>query len=185
MAAGTETTEDRLRGQLEELRGAYDEAVVAPRTLRRGETTALLVFEVGSAAFAVPADRLVEVVRAEGMVSVPCSPPQIAGALTHRQEVVSVLDLRRLLEIPDRTDAKPGWVLVLRPKSTQCAVLADSVVGVRRVNLTRLFRDAQDRGDTPIIADSVTIDGQPVAIVDTESLASGAVTTGQRGTSTT
>ena len=185
MAAGTETTEDRLRGQLEELRGSYDEAVVAPRSSRRGGMTSILVFEVGSASFAVRADSLMEVVHAEGMVAVPCPSPQIAGALTHRQEVVSVLDLRRILEIPDRSDAKPRWILVLRPSSTQCAILADSVVGIRRVNLACIPQATESHDDTLVIADSVTIDGQPVAIVETESLAAGDLTTGQRDASTT
>lgn len=185
MVVEAEGIESRLLGQLEDLRGSYDQAILAPRTARRADTIALLLFEIGSAAFAVPANCLVEVVRAEGIVSVPCAPSHIAGAITHRQEVVSVLDLRRLLKIPDPTNAKPGWILVLRPRSTQCAILADSVIGIRRVNLTRLPQATESRHDTPIIADSVTIDGQPVAIVDTESLASGTFTTGQRGASTT
>ncbi len=185
MPAGTETTEDRLRGQLEALRNSYDQAVIAPRAVRRSETTELLVFEIGSAAFAVPVGRLVEAVRAEGMVAVPCSPPQIAGALTHRQEVVSVLDMRRLLGIPAATDAKPGWALVLRPNSSQQAILADSVVGIRRVNLARLPPVSAEDGDTRIIAESVMLDGRPVAIVNTECPAFGAVTTGKPGASMT
>ena len=172
MVAGTETTEDRLRGQLEELRGSYDEAVVAPRTLRRGETTALLVFEVGSATFAVRAEHLVEVVRAEGMVAVPCSPPQIAGALTHRQETVSVLDLRRLLEIPDRTDAEPGWVLVLRPRSEQRALLVGSVIGLRRLHPDELDIASSGEEGASCIAGSLVVDGRSVALLNVEALSS-------------
>ncbi len=177
MAGSTEGIERRLRGQLGELRESYDQDLIEPKTARRAEVTPLLVFEVGSAAFAVRADRLVEVTRPEGMVAAPCSPPHVAGAITHRQEVVSVLDLRKLLGIPDRSSRKDEWVLVLRPRSSQSAILADAMVGVRTVD-PKQFDGAMERADgTSILVGNIVIDDRPVAIVDIDTLTSEATAT--------
>ncbi len=179
MAAAIGAREDILRGQPEELRRSGDDTIVASSNLQRRDTRTLLVFEVGSAAFALSTQHLSEVVCAKGMVAVPCSPPQIAGAIAHRREVVSALDLGRVLQMPGRNDAKPRFAIVLRPGAPQCAILADCVVGIRRVSATRLPGVEVRWIGSTIVTGKVTIDGRTVAIVDTESQAFAAAPIGR------
>lgn len=162
----------RLCDQLAELRGAYDQAVIAPRRLRSRATSMLLVFEVESAAFAVRADHLAEVVRGEGMVTVPDSPAGIAGALTFRQEVISVLDLRRLLKFPDQGHSRSEWVLVLRSQRMQTALLADSIIGVWKIETGKLDEQGEDVDCVAIIARTLVVENRSVAILNVEALTS-------------
>jgi chemotaxis signal transduction protein len=172
MVVTTKEIEDRLREQLNELRNSYRQAVIESRWARRVRTRTILVFEVASAAFAVPAENLLEVVSAKGLVAVPCGPKHIAGAITHRQELVCVLDLKTLLDMPDADVANNRRILVLRPASNQWALLAESVIGIHKINPARLNASTAHEQNNSIISDNIVIDGRPVAMLDIEALAS-------------
>jgi len=165
----------RLCDQLTELRDSCDLAVIRPKQLRRMETSTLLVFEVGTAAFGVQAEHLAEVVRCEGLVSVPSAPSGIAGALNFRQEVVSVLDLRRLLKFQNQETSRPDWVLVLRSKGLQTALLADSVIGVWKIEADSPYDpydNTKDVDRSAIIERTLVVENRSVAILNVEALTS-------------
>lgn len=166
--------EGRLRDQLNELRNSYTQSVIESRWRHRVRTRNVLVFKVVSAAFVVPTDNLLEVVSAKKMVAVPCGGGHIAGAIAHRQELVCVLDLKTLLQMPN-TEAEiteNQWILVLRPASNQWALMADSLIGIRKVNPARLGFARADEQTSSIIKGNIVIDGHSVAILDIETLAS-------------
>lgn len=170
MAIATEKIEYHLRERLGALRASYEQALIAPRSVRQDTAEALFAFEVGTAALAVPTSHLVAVIRADGMVAVPCSPPHIAGALAHGQEVLSVLSLSTLLKVADHGDAKDKWVLVLRPRSRQWALSVDSVIGVRKLDPGSLGAASERDGGTSFLMGNMVIDDRSVAILDIEAL---------------
>lgn len=132
----------------------------------------MLVFEVGSAAFGIKVDSLVQVLPAKAMVGVPCASPYVTGAIAYQQEAVSVLNLKALLEMSAAEDGGNEWVLVLRPRSSQWALAADSVHGVHKVDSTHMHLMSRSEEDAAIVAGEVLLDGRSVAILDVGALLS-------------
>ena len=172
MATATEELEQRLRDQLTELRSSYEDTLIAPTTTRQATTSTLLVFEVGPAALAMSVGRLVEVIRPEGIVAVPCAPEHVAGAITHRQEIVTVLNMRSLLGISEGRRKEGQWALVVRPRSELRALLVDAVIGVHKVPRQSLDTASRGEGDASFIFGNAVVDGRSVALLNVENLSS-------------
>ncbi len=171
-ADATQKLDSRLKEQLDGLRTSYAEAVTAPKLTSQARLEALFVFEVGSAAFGIKVDRLMQVLPAKDVVAVPSAPPYVSGAIAFRQEAVSVLNLRALLQMPASEDGTGEWVLVLHPRSSQWALAADSTHGVHKVEAARLHRTSESEEGASIVVGEVLIDGRSVAILDVEALLS-------------
>jgi len=62
--------------------------------------TQLLSFEVGNNRFALPVDRVREVVRAAAIAALPKAPPIVEGIINFRGTLVPVLDIRQRFGLP-------------------------------------------------------------------------------------
>ena len=62
--------------------------------------TQLLSFEVGNNRFALPVDRVREVVRAVAIAALPKAPPIVEGIINFRGTLVPVLDIRQRFGLP-------------------------------------------------------------------------------------
>jgi chemotaxis signal transduction protein len=123
---------ERLGRQLRELRESYESALAAPRVHDRARGEPHALFEVAGSTFALRAAELGELRSAANMVRVPAAGAVIAGAIAHRQEIVQVIDLRALFELPER-GGPAGLVLVLRPLALRTGVLCERMLGLQRV----------------------------------------------------
>ena len=94
----------------------------------------LLVFGLDGTAYAVPVERVREIVRMKALTHVPRAPGWLLGVVALRGEVVEVVDLRRRLglgaSVPDRTNR----IIVLHGDADRVTgMLVDSVSEVFRV----------------------------------------------------
>lgn len=94
----------------------------------------LLVFGLDGTAYAVPVERVREIVRMKALTRIPRVPAWVLGVVTLRGEVVEVIDLRRRLGLgassPDRTHR----IIVLHGDADRVTgMLVDSVSEVYRV----------------------------------------------------
>jgi purine-binding chemotaxis protein CheW len=109
-------------------RGGDDEA---------GERADLTVFLLGSERFAFESSLIREVVACREYTPLPCVPPFIAGIMNLRGRILSLLDLRRLLELPGE-GMEEGMVLVLSHGGMEFGVLAARIEGNASIPLSRL-----------------------------------------------
>jgi purine-binding chemotaxis protein CheW len=83
--------------------------------------------------FGVDVQHVQEVVPYQEMTRVPLAPPTVRGLLNLRGQIVTGIDLRRRLELPDRTaDSRPMNV-VLRSEESAVSFLVDDVGEVLEV----------------------------------------------------
>lgn len=74
-------------------------------------------FQVGGRLFGVPVGRVQEVIRHQTMTRVPLASPEIGGLINLRGQIITTIDLRRRLKMPERGhDAKPTNVLISTPE---------------------------------------------------------------------
>lgn len=124
-------------------RGASAEETVAEREL--------LVLWLGEDPYALPVERVREIVRLRPITPVPRVPACVTGVLSLRGEIVQVIDLRQRLRLPPATgDATRRRIVVLNGEDGQMAgVLVDRVSEVLRL--------PEDALRPPTARDAVTV----------------------------
>lgn len=105
------------------------DADAAPIVLRE-----LLVLQLGESPYAIPVERVREIVRMRAMTPVPRVPAEIRGVITLRGEIVQVVDLRMRLGLPTPEDGRGTRIVVLHGDDNRVTgVLVDAVREVVRV----------------------------------------------------
>ena len=94
----------------------------------------LLAFGVGAESYAVPIERVREIVRMRPITAVPRVPPSLCGVVSLRGEIVQVVDLRRRLGLPAAEPTRDSRIVVLHAEDGRVAgLLVDAVTQVLRV----------------------------------------------------
>jgi purine-binding chemotaxis protein CheW len=77
--------------------------------------------------FGVDVQKVQEVVPYQEMTRVPLAPPTVRGLLNLRGQIVTGLDLRRRLELPDREADRLPMNVVLRGEDSPVSFLVDEI----------------------------------------------------------
>jgi purine-binding chemotaxis protein CheW len=98
----------------------------------------LLVLSLAGERYAVETAHVVEVTIPRELTPLPLVPDHLPGVVYHQGRIVPVFDLRRLLHL-----AGQGWkagdpVVVVAAEETVFALLADAVLGTRRLGAEEL-----------------------------------------------
>jgi len=94
----------------------------------------LLTFQVDGAPYALPVERVREIVRMRPITPVPRVPVEVRGVISLRGEIVQVVDLRMRLGLPAIEPLRSSRIVVVHGESGQVAgVLVDAVTAVLRV----------------------------------------------------
>ena len=109
----------------------------------------LLVVRLDGDPYAIPIERVREIVRWRAVTTVPRVPPEILGVISLRGEVVQVLDLRKRLGAP-AADAERATRVVLHGDDGETTGLrVDGVVEVLRIDESKVHPPAS--GDSPYV----------------------------------
>ncbi len=119
---------------------AGNEALEEARLLRE-----LLCFTVDGDPYAVPVERVREIVRLRTITPIPRVPTEILGVITLRGEVVQVLDLRLRLGVPAPPPTRTQRIVVLHGDEGEVTgLLVDTVSEVLRVDESAIQLPATD-----------------------------------------
>lgn len=109
-----------------------------PRDEHEHEGKRAVVFTLGGERFAFESAYLNEVCPATEIVPVPCTPAFVLGIVSLRGQMVSIIDLRKFFELPDRGISDMNKLMVLSSGMMRFGVLADTVEGVQLLNSDEL-----------------------------------------------
>jgi len=99
-----------------------------------------------------------EVEPLDNLTPLPCTPAFVLGIVNVRGEILSVIDLRKFFELPQKGLTDLNKVIVLESENMLFGILADAVAGVRRVPIADIqpslptltgVREAYLKGVTP------------------------------------
>jgi purine-binding chemotaxis protein CheW len=82
---------------------------------------------IGGQLFGLPIERVHDVFMPESITRVPLSNPQIAGVLNLRGRIVTSIDMRRRLHLPERTDGGHAMAVGIEHKGESYGLLIDNV----------------------------------------------------------
>ncbi|MCC6502994.1 MAG: chemotaxis protein CheW [Deltaproteobacteria bacterium] len=97
-----------------------------------------VVFTLGGERFAIESVYMAEVALSTEIVPVPCTPEFVLGIVRLRGDIISVIDLRKFFELPEKGLSDMTRLLVLSNGEMRFGVLADTVEGVEEIRMEEL-----------------------------------------------
>lgn len=98
----------------------------------------LMAFWVADEEYAIAIDEVQEIIKVPRITSVPRVDPTVLGIISIRGTIVPLLDLRRVLRMPESEYSPQTRVLVLKGDGEPVGLLVDSVTSVIRLEAARI-----------------------------------------------
>ncbi len=116
-----------LRNRARELATPLEEAM--PST----EMIELVVFTLAGERFGIELTHVLEVTSLRELIPVPCTPAFVLGMINYRGRILTVLDLRRLLNLPGEGLTEGSRVISVKAAGMTFGIVADTVAGTLSV----------------------------------------------------
>ena len=100
---------------------------------------ALIECRLGPERYALRLDQVRELATAERLVSIPCTPPHLAGMMNLRGTILPVLDLGPVLGLSPAPPEGGGIVVVVAWGASLCGLRFDATMGVRALDPDELL----------------------------------------------
>jgi purine-binding chemotaxis protein CheW len=88
--------------------------------------------------YAVESSFVREVHPLKDLTPVPCTPGYVRGIVNVRGQVLSIVDVKRFFDLPEKGLPDLNKVIILRSDSMEFGILADLIVGTRIVSMDEL-----------------------------------------------
>lgn len=105
-------------------RAAIDGAAMIPQSQ---SSVQMCTFFVDDLCFGIEVTRVQEVIRFLETTHVPLASDVIGGLINLRGQIVTAIDLRRMLSVPRRADEQPPMNIVVRNGAGVVSLLVDSI----------------------------------------------------------
>jgi purine-binding chemotaxis protein CheW len=69
---------------------------------------------------------------------IPCTPPFVLGIVNVRGQILSVIDIKKFFDLPEKGLADLNAVIILHSESMEFGILADVIMGVRNIVASEL-----------------------------------------------
>ena len=135
-------------------------------------TRQLVVFTLGSEEYALPIQRVHEIIRYTEPRSVAAGSGWVRGVISLRGKIVPVYDLVARLGLPTAEVAGSGKIVIVDTAADMAGVVVDDVEEVLTVDESQL--DAVPAAGSPSIEAIAKIDDRLVILLDPEGIFAGA-----------
>ena len=98
-----------------------------------GERIEVVEFLLAHERYALESQYVREVYPLENLTPLPCTPAFVLGIVNLRGEILSVIDIKKFFELPEKGLTDLNKVIVLQSGSMLFGVLADAILGVRSI----------------------------------------------------
>lgn len=85
----------------------------------------------------------------ESLTPLPCTPAFVLGIVNLRSEIISVLDIKKFFDLPEKGLTDLNKVIVLQSGHMLFGILADTIVGVRRIAVAEIQQTPTVRAGVP------------------------------------
>ncbi len=143
-----------------------------------GEFLEVVEFLVATERYGIESHHVREVYPVRDLTALPCVPPYVLGVINMRGRIVSVIDVKKLFELPDKGLTDLNKAIIVRLGEMELGILADAVVGMRRIAMQDLQPSLPTlteirveylrgvTGDRLVILDAEKILSDPKLVVD-------------------
>ena len=108
------------------------------RTEAEGERIEVVEFVLAEERYAVESQHVRDVYPLEHLTPLPCTPEFVIGIVNLRGEILSVIDIKKFFDLPEKGLTNLNKVIVLESGSMRFGILADSIVGVHNITVAEI-----------------------------------------------
>jgi purine-binding chemotaxis protein CheW len=103
-----------------------------------GETLEILGFSLAHERYGIETSFIREVYPLKEYTPLPCTPAFVFGLINVRGQVLSIIDMRKFFELPEKGISDLNKVIILHNESMEFGILADEIIGVKTIPLRQL-----------------------------------------------
>jgi purine-binding chemotaxis protein CheW len=108
---------------------------------RGQEVVEVIEFNLAHERYAMDVQYVREVYPLKDLTPVPCVPSFVLGIMSVRGQIISITDIRQFFDLPAKEITDQSKVLILRNDKMEMGILADSVVGERKIPVAEIQTD--------------------------------------------
>ncbi|HEY3243336.1 MAG TPA: chemotaxis protein CheW, partial [Phycisphaerae bacterium] len=98
-----------------------------------GDCLELVEFRLGPERYAVERRFVREVQPLKDLTPLPCTPAFVVGMVNVRGQILAVIDLKKIFDVPDTGMTDSHSIIILQVDDIELGILADTIDGVRCV----------------------------------------------------
>ena len=108
------------------------------KTEASAECLEVVEFLLAHETYAIESRHVREIFPLENLTPLPGTPVFVLGIINIRGEILSVIDIKKFFELPDKGLTDLNKVIVLQSETMRFGVLADAVLGVLRIPVAEI-----------------------------------------------
>ena len=105
---------------------------------RKEETRNIVIFKLSDEWYGLEASRIREVIEVKNITYLPSSPAHIMGIINLRGTIMSITDLKVLLNLPAQDITENTRYIIIENENVQTGLLADEVYKIMNVPLSKI-----------------------------------------------
>jgi purine-binding chemotaxis protein CheW len=98
-----------------------------------GESIEVVEFLLAYEKYGIESSYVREIYPLRELTPVPCTPPFVLGIINVRGEIVSVIDMKKFFDLPERGLTDMNKVIIVHDDKMEFGILADAILGVRSI----------------------------------------------------
>src|SRR5712692_1713421 len=102
------------------------------------ETMEIVEFLLAHEKYGIQSSYVREVCPLKELTPVPCTPPFVLGIVNVRGQVLSVIDIKKFFDLPEKGLTNLNKVIILRNDKMEFGILADLILGVRFIPVSQI-----------------------------------------------
>jgi len=102
------------------------------------ESIEVVAFLLAHENYAIESSFVREVYPLKALTPLPGTPPFVLGVTSVRGQILSVLDLKKFFDLPEKGLTDLNKVIIVRAGSMEFGILADAILGTRSISLAQI-----------------------------------------------
>ena len=98
------------------------------------ESIEVVEFLLAYETYGIESSYVREICSLKELTPVPCTPPFVLGIINVRGQIVSVIDMKKFFDLPERGLTDLNKVIIVHGEKMEFGILADSILGVRKIS---------------------------------------------------
>ncbi len=102
---------------------------------RSEDTIEVVEFMLADERYGIESNYVREVYPLKAYTPLPCTPPFVLGLVNVRGRIISVIDIKKFFELPEKGITDLNKVIILHNYNMEFGILADLILGVRGIDI--------------------------------------------------
>ncbi|MCT4660439.1 MAG: chemotaxis protein [Tissierellales bacterium] len=111
----------------------------------------VIEFKVGNEHYAINVVKVKEIIEVDKVIKVPTAPPEVPGITSIRGEVITLIDMKYVLENVKKEPIEKSMTLMCEFNQLKVAFAIDEVLGIHRINWNQIQKPDTLIDDTLVI----------------------------------